>query len=74
METLTETLTLREMDGDVVNRLRDQARLNRRSLEAEPRAILTRALPAEPRKSLIDFLMEIPPGDAHDDEDFARYQ
>lgn len=74
METLTETLTLREMDGDIVNRLRDQARLNGRSLEAEHRAILARALPAAPRKPLIAFLMEIPPGDAYDDEDFARYQ
>ena len=74
METRTETLTPKEMDGDIVNRLRDQARLNGRSAEAEHRAILARALPAEPRKSLITFLMEIPPGDAYDDEDFARNQ
>lgn len=35
------TLTIRRLDEDVYERLRDRARSNRRSLEAEARDILT---------------------------------
>ena len=35
------TLTIRRLDVEVYDRLRERARANRRSLEAEARAILT---------------------------------
>jgi plasmid stability protein len=50
------TLTIRQLDDEVYERLRERARLNNRSLEAEARQLLderTRDLPA-----LVDDLLE----------------
>ena len=50
------TLTIRQLDDDVYERLRERARNNRRSLEAEARHLLderTRDLPA-----LVEDLVE----------------
>ncbi len=50
------------------------ARLNGRSAEAEHRAILRPRAACRTAQVPDHLLMEIPPGDAYDDEDFARYQ
>jgi hypothetical protein len=50
------TLTIRQLDDEVYQRLRERARLNNRSLEAEARQLLderSRDLPA-----LVDDLLE----------------
>lgn len=50
------TLTIRQLDDEVYERLREQARTNKRSLEAEARHLLddrTRDLPA-----LVEDLLE----------------
>lgn len=49
------TLTIRKLDEEVYERLRDQARANNRSLEAEARTILEAAAP---RKVDIDAVLE----------------
>ena len=51
------TLTIRQLDDDVYQRLRERARANKRSLEAEARQLLderTRDLPALV-EDLLDF-------------------
>ena len=51
------TLTIRQLDDEVYERLRERARANRRSLEAEARHLLddrTRDLPALV-EDLVDF-------------------
>ncbi|WP_441616548.1 FitA-like ribbon-helix-helix domain-containing protein [Cupriavidus sp. RAF12] len=54
------TLTVRNLDDDIVIRLRQQAAMNGRSAEAEHRAILAQALRGTPRKSLAAFVAEPP--------------
>ncbi len=46
------SLTIRNIDNALKNRLRIRAARNRRSLEAELRAIITEAATAEPPKGL----------------------
>lgn len=62
------TLTVRNLDDDIVNRLRQQAVMNGRSAEAEHRAILAQALRGTPRKSLVAFVVDAP-GEARDERD-----
>lgn len=50
------TVTIRNLDEDVVEALKAQAKANNRSLEAELRRILAQA--AASRKSRMDFLAE----------------
>ena len=49
------TLTIRRLDDEVYARLRDRARSNRRSLEAEAREILTER--AQGIEALVDGLV-----------------
>ena len=46
------TLTIRNVDDHVKDRLRIRAACNRRSLEAELRAIITDAAESEPREEM----------------------
>ena len=65
------TLTVRNLDEDVVRRLRIRAAEHGRSAEAEHREILREALSRIRRgTSLKSLLTEMP--DAGDDADFAR--
>lgn len=64
-------LVVRNLEEEVVFELKLQAARHGRSAEAEHREILRRALlPERPRKSLKDFLLEMPP--AGEDADFER--
>ena len=66
-------LIVRNLDPDLVARLRRKAAGHGRSMEAEHREILRDALsPRRGRKSLKEHLLEIP--DVGTDEDYARVQ
>ncbi len=51
------TITVRKLDDDLYERLREQARSNRRSLEAEVRTILERGAP--PRRAIADVVKDL---------------
>ena len=51
------TLTVRKLDDDLYERLREQARANKRSLEAEVRMILAAGAPRKPE--IADVLNEL---------------
>jgi antitoxin FitA len=64
-------LIVRNLEDEIVDRLRARAAKHRRSTEAEHREILRQALlPRRPRRSLKDHLLDMP--DVGTDEDFAR--
>ena len=64
-------LIVRNLDDDIVRRLKIEAARSGRSAEAEHREILRRALrPDLPGKSLKELLLAMP--DLGDDTDFAR--
>lgn len=64
-------LIVRNVDEDIVRRLKLRAAEHGRSAEAEHREILRKALQgSENGRSLKEFLLEMP--DLGDDEDFAR--
>jgi plasmid stability protein len=64
-------LIVRNLDEDLVARLRQRAAKHRRSTEAEHRAILREVLvPARRRSSLKEHLLAMP--DAGADRDFER--
>ena len=64
-------LIVRNLDEEVVARLRQRAAKHRRSTEAEHREILREALSAAaPRRSLKDHLLAMPA--VGTDEDFER--
>ena len=66
-------LIVRNLDEEIVKRLRRRAAESGRSVEAEHREILREALlKGRPRKSLKQHLLEMP--NAGRDEDFARRQ
>jgi plasmid stability protein len=52
------TLTVRDLDDSVRNKLRVRAAAHGRSMEAEVRAILTEAVASPVERSLIDTLRE----------------
>lgn len=66
------SLIVRNIDADVVQRLKEQAVRNGRSAEAEHRAILDAALVAAPRRALTEVLASMP--NVGKDEDFHRTQ
>ena len=53
------SVTIRNLEDEVVARLKDRAKANKRSLEAELREILTRSAGAMTRKELIAFAKRI---------------
>ena len=61
-------LVVRDLDPEIVKRLRERAVAHGRSAEAEHRAILEHAL--RPRRSLKETLLAMP--DVGTDRDFAR--
>jgi plasmid stability protein len=64
-------LIVRNLDDELVTRLRQRAAKHRRSTEAEHREILRQALvPSRRQPSLKDHLLAMP--DVGTDEDFAR--
>jgi plasmid stability protein len=64
-------LIVRNLDDEIVTRLRQRAARHRRSTEAEHREILREVLlPARRRTSLKEHLLAMP--DAGSDEDFER--
>jgi plasmid stability protein len=64
-------LIVRNLDPDLVRRLKERAARNGRSAEAEHREILRAALTTEDlRPSFMDLLRQMP--DVGEDEDFAR--
>jgi len=64
-------LIVRNLDDEIVTRLRQRAAKHRRSTEAEHREILREVLlPARGRSSLKDHLLRMP--DVGADEDFER--
>jgi len=64
-------LIVRNLDDEIVSRLRQRAARHRRSTEAEHREILREVLlPARRRSSLKDHLLAMP--DIGTDEDFER--
>ena len=64
------TLLVRGVDGTLVQRLREQAAQHGRSVEAEHREILVRALRRPKKRSFAEVLMSMP--DVGEDADFAR--
>jgi plasmid stability protein len=62
-------LIVRNLDDEMVARLRQRAAKHRRSTEAEHREILRQALPSQRRASLKQHLLGMP--DVGTDEDFA---
>ena len=52
-------LTIRDLDDEVRDKLRIRAAHNKRSMEAEVRAILTEAVSSPVDRTLVDLLMEI---------------
>ncbi len=52
-------VTIRNLDDDVVARLKERAKANRRSLEAELREILTRSAGSMTREELIAFAKRV---------------
>ena len=65
-------LIVRNLDKDIVARLRRRAAEHRRSMEAEHREILRNALTRGRRGSLKQRLLDMP--DVGREEDFARRQ
>ncbi len=67
-------LTVRKVDDQIVRRLKMRAARNGRSMEAEHRQILRRALEDPPAEhlDLKRMLLEMP--EVGDDEDFARIE
>ena len=64
-------LIVRNLDDEIVTRLRQRAARHRRSTEAEHREILRQALvPSRSRRSLKEHLLAMP--DVGTDEDFER--
>ena len=64
-------LIVRDLDKDIVNRLKERAARHGRSAEAEHREILREALRrARPSKTFKALLLEMPDGGR--DADFAR--
>ena len=64
-------LIVRNLDDEIIRRLKKRAADKGRSMEAEHREILSRALLASPRKrSLKDWLLEMP--NVGRDSDFER--
>ena len=53
------TLTIRNLDDKVVERLKERARDNERSLEAEVRALLSQAAERPSRKKFIEIAEKI---------------
>ncbi len=53
-------LIVRNLPADLVHRLKKQAAEHHRSAEAEHREILIQALLGEPKKSLLEYLREMP--------------
>lgn len=66
------TLLVRDLDESLVQALKERAARNRRSAEAEHRAILAAALAGPRRRSLAEALARIPA--VGRDEDFERRQ
>jgi plasmid stability protein len=66
------SLLVRDLDDNLIQALKQRAARNRRSAEAEHRAILASALAAPKRRSFAEALARIPP--VGRDEDFARVQ
>lgn len=60
-------LVVKNVDSDIVSALRERAASNNRSMEAEHRDILERALRGTKRISLAEALMKIPTVDCEDD-------
>lgn len=63
-------LLVRDLDPRLLHALKKRAAANRRSAEAEHRAILEEALAGPPRRSFAEALMSIP--DVGEDRDFRR--
>lgn len=64
-------LIVRNLDPDLVQRLKERAARNGRSAEAEHREILRAALTTQDgRPSFMELLLQMP--DVGEDEDFAR--
>lgn len=61
-------MTIRDLDDEVRDKLRIRAAHNKRSMEAEVRAILTEAVASPVERSLVDLLMEL--REAGKDSDF----
>jgi len=51
-------MTIRDLDDEVRDKLRIRAAHNKRSMEAEVRAILTEAVSSPVERSLVDVLLE----------------
>jgi plasmid stability protein len=56
---MPRSLHVRNLDDDLVQRLKQRAAQNRRSVEAEHRAILAEALKPEPAKSFQELAREL---------------
>lgn len=65
-------LTVRNLDDDIVQALKERAAAHGRSAEAEHREILAKALRHPQRKTLTEVLMSMP--NVGQDADFARVQ
>ena len=52
-------MTIRDLDDEVRDKLRVRAALNKRSMEAEVRAILTAAVESPVERSLIQVLVQM---------------
>lgn len=66
------SLIVRNLDEDIVNKLKQRAARHSRSAEAEHRAILEAALCKTRRRSLADVLSRMP--DVGLDTDFERHE
>lgn len=60
-------LVIKDVDAEIVSALRERAASNNRSMEAEHREILERALRGPQRVSLAEALMKIPTVECKDD-------
>jgi plasmid stability protein len=69
-KTIVGQLIVRNLDDDIVRRLKMQAAKHGRSAEAEHREILTRALRPDAAGGLKSLLREMPP--IGDDADFEH--
>lgn len=63
-------MTIRDLDDEVRDKLRIRAAHNKRSMEAEVRAILTEAVSSPVDRTLVDLLMEIREAGKDSDSDF----
>jgi plasmid stability protein len=63
-------LLVRDVDDALVQSLREQAAAHGRSVEAEHREILARALRGPKKRSFVEALMSMP--DVGEDPDFER--